>query len=69
LEEGLGLNAVSGQGADQVVAVGDAGLVMRWDGAAWETVFLRGAGDLQAVLVRPDGRVVVGGSNGLFELR
>jgi hypothetical protein len=69
LEEGLGLNAVSGQGADQVVAVGDAGLVMRWDGAAWETVFLRGAGDLQAVLVRPDGRVVAGGSNGLFELR
>lgn len=58
---------VWGSGPDDVYVVGDKGIVMHWDGAAWEELFVGAADDLVSIWgTGPDDIVAVGGrSNGI----
>lgn len=58
---------VWGSSASDVYVVGDAGIVLHWDGAAWEELFVGAMDDLVAVWgLGPDFVVAVGGrGNGI----
>jgi len=58
---------VWGSGPDDVYVVGDAGIVLHWDGAAFEELFVGATDDLVAVWgLGPDFVVAVGGrGNGI----
>lgn len=61
---GWALNDVSGTAADDVWAVGDAGLVLHHDGAGWAPVATPVAHDLLSVHARSAGEVYVAGEGG-----
>ena len=59
---------VWGSGPDDVYVVGDAGVVLRWDGSTWTELFVGAPDDLVAIWgTGPDDIVAVGGrSNGVI---
>lgn len=59
---------VWGSGASDVYAVGDAGIMLHWNGAAWEELMVGADDDLIAVWgTGPDNIVAVGGrANGII---
>ncbi|MBM4367967.1 MAG: hypothetical protein FJ102_17270 [Deltaproteobacteria bacterium] len=63
----LDLNGVAGTSADDVYAVGAAGLVLHWDGSSWRDLEAptSDTDTLWAVFVPEEGVAVVVGSNGL----
>jgi hypothetical protein len=63
-----GLFAVTGTGADDVVAVGERGLVLEYDGAAWTAAELDSFNLYRAVARSASGRTFVADHGRIFEI-
>lgn len=64
--EGRRLNCVHGSGPRNVFAVGDGGLIFRFDGVVWEELPALTESNLLTVLCKSEKEVYVGGAGGVL---